>query len=123
MIQVLSKHARHPIYEQIESNSVYVGLIQGLKAEKMLRGQKPYTYIIRAGETENDYYVTYVDANSNVRHQPIEVTILNEGWQCENMFPYGPYTEEVVFMDVLHKVMHCEKDEATPFAMNNITSL
>lgn len=123
MITILTKEAAHPIYDQIETHPAYFGFVQGLKAEKMVRGQKPYTYVLRAGETAGDYYVTFANKDGSIQHQPFIISITTEGWHCENGNPYGPYTEEVAFAEVLHKVMHCEQDECTPYAVNKITSL
>ena len=103
---------------EIESHSAWLGHVPGLEAEKLLRGRKiPYLYVLRSGETatqnQKDYYVTFIDSDLSVKHQPFVVTTAVEGWYFENGAGGGPYKDASI-MDVLHLIMHCSKDECTP---------
>lgn len=99
---------------EIELSPSWLGKVQGLTAEKMLRGlNRPYVYVLRAGETEMDYYVTYIHADGTIRHQPFIVTINDNGWSCENGGWHGPFIQETIG-DVVHKMIYCEKKECTP---------
>ena len=88
--------------------------MSGLVAEKLLRGTKtPYLYLLRSGEQEGDYYVTYVLPDLNVKHQPFIITSTSEGWHCQNGGAFGPLTT-ASFDDILHLIMHCGKLEPKP---------
>lgn len=110
---------------EIQNHPAWVGHITGLKAEKMLRGLKiPYLYVLRAGEqieneegqNETYYYVTFVHADGNVRHQPFVITMIAQGWCWENASPGGPCLPHESFNDVaLHRIMHCNEGECTPY--------
>ena len=49
------------VEQDIQFHPAWIGLVSGLKAEKVLRNKKiPYLYLLRGGETEHDYYVSFV---------------------------------------------------------------
>lgn len=99
---------------EIELNPSWLGKVSGLTAEKMLRGlNKSYLYVLRAGETEMDYYVTFLHADGTVRHQPFTVTLTDEGWCCENGGPYGPFVDKNIH-EIIHAMIYCDKDECAP---------
>jgi|NOAtaT_7_FD_contig_21_13055445_length_815_multi_6_in_0_out_0_1 hypothetical protein len=103
------------IIHNIESHPAWLGDISGLKAEKMLRSyNQPYLYTLRAGEFENEYYITYVYSDLTVQHRPFVITIQPEGWWYENSGVNGPYNNTPID-EVIHLMLHCEKDECKPF--------
>lgn len=105
---------QYSIYEEIEQHPAWIGSTSGLKAEKILRGRKrPYLYLLRQGEFENDYYVTFVHPDFSIKHTPFIITTTLEGWHYENASGGGPYTDASID-DVLHLIMHCHKDECAP---------
>jgi hypothetical protein len=102
------------IEEDMQLHPAWLGSISGLKAEKLLRGKKtPYLYLLREGEHENDYYVTYLLPDLSIRHQPFVITATKEGWSFENGGAGGPFTNSSID-DVIHLIMHCEKHECLP---------
>lgn len=109
--------ATSSIKKEIESHVAWLGHVSGLKADKMLRGNEHFTYVLRTGEYESEeetaYYVSFVASDDTVRHQPIVITITAEGWCYENCMPGGPYVDKTID-DVLHLIMHCKKNECQP---------
>lgn len=101
---------------ELQNHASWLGYVSGLKAEKMLRGQKPYTYVVRTGEFAGDYYVTHVLANGAIAHTPFIVTITNDGWHFENTSGWGPYLYATLD-HVLPLIMHCEGEQATPYVV------
>jgi hypothetical protein len=101
------------IEQDIQLHAAYLGRVSGLKAEKMVRkATKPYQYVLRAGETELDYYVTFSLPDGTVKHQPFVVTLASEGWSYENYCVGGPFKHASID-DVLHLIMHCHKSECS----------
>ncbi len=112
------KTLSHSIHQEIQNHATWYGNISGLTADKMLRGRKtPYLYILRTGEneteTQTDYYVSFILPDLTIRHQPFVITVTPEGWYYENTGVGGPYAEGSI-EDVLHLMMHCEKEECVP---------
>jgi hypothetical protein len=103
------------IHEAITFHPAWLGKVSGLIAEKMIRDQKiPYLYVLRAGEFPSDYYVSFVQPDFTVKHQPFVLTETSNGWCFENWHRGGPFTDESI-EDVIHLIMHCRKDQCIPF--------
>jgi hypothetical protein len=117
MNTALHNYLDNSINFEIQSHPTWLGTISGLKAEKMLRGKKPYVYVLRAGENlennETDYYVSFVLPDLSIRHQPFVITVASEGWYYENAGPGGPYINKSI-EHVIHLMMHCEENECKP---------
>lgn len=109
------------IFGNFCNHPAWYGNISGLAAEKMLRDQKvPYLYLLRQGEksdraNEENYYVTYLDSDLKVRHQPLVVTEMASGIFFENGSGYGPSWDDVTIEDIIPKVIYCQKGECAPF--------
>jgi len=111
------------IEQEIRNHQAWLGKVSGLKAEKLLRGRKtPYLYVLRVGECEQDYYVTYVADDFSIRHQPFVLWTTADGWFFEQGGGGGPFTEATID-DVIHLMMHCGKDACVPFINFDVESL
>jgi hypothetical protein len=119
MTAILQENSVANVLENIQNHPAWYGLISGLQADKLLREKNtPYLFLLRKGELENDYYVTFVLPDLSLKHQPFVLTETFEGWFYENSGPGGPYIEETID-DVLHLIMHCQKNECKPFIRND----
>lgn len=106
------------IDKDIEMHPSWLGQVAGIKAEKMLRGKRPYQYVLRAGEASDEldvthYYVTFVKPDLSIHHQPFVITLTLQGWTVENGGLTGPFKNATI-EDVLHLIMHCQKNECSP---------
>lgn len=119
MTAILKEHAsectyQHVVIREIETHSAWQGHISGLEAQKLLEGKNtPYLFILRKGEFENNYYVSFIGSDLTIRHQPFVITEDSKGWNCQNSGSWGPYTT-ASFDDILHLIMHCGKLEPKP---------
>ena len=104
------------IEEELLQHPSWLGNVSGLKAEKLLRGHRPYLYVLRTGEHEGDYYVTFVMSDASIKHQPFVITTSPQGWYVENGGGYGPFIHSSID-DIMHAIMHCSKGECTPFVL------
>lgn len=113
MTVILRQHIN--IEQEITLHPAWLGKISGLSAEKMLRNQKKfYLFVLRAGENESDYYATYTHPDGTIRHQPFVITVMPEGWYCEQGGGAGPFIDASID-DIIHLIIHCAKDECEPF--------
>jgi len=103
-----------PVEQDIRANTAWQGSLSGLKAEKMLRGYKtPYLYVLREGENDGDYYVTFILPDLTISHRPFIIGMTETGWYYENTGG-GPISAETNLEDILYLIMHCQKGECFP---------
>jgi len=120
MSAVLQCFKDYAIFGGIESHTAWYANITGLAAEKLLRGEEAFSFLLRKGErshkeNEESYYVTFVKADGSVMHQPFVVTIAPEGFYYENGNTGGPYIEATID-DILPLIMHAGDKTISPFA-------
>lgn len=115
MTLLLKKHSNQPLHQstivqEIETHSAWHGHISGLEAQNLLIGEKKsYLFILRKGEFDGDYYVTFLASDLTIVHQPFAIwTTEEEEWYFKNLRKGGPFTT-TSFDDVLHLIMHCGK--------------
>jgi hypothetical protein len=117
MDAILQKETLSDIESEIINHPSWLGEVSGLKAEKLLkvnnRNKTPYVYVLRAGENNLDYYVTFFRPDGVIEHRPFAIMLSPEGWYYENTGGGGPYRDASI-EDVLHSIMHCEKGENRP---------
>lgn len=119
LLQIDQQLYLSPIEKEIRLHSAWLGYISGLKAEKMLSEQDykvPYTYLLRQGEGERDFYVTFIRPDLTIQHQPFIVKITPEGWYCLNGVGNGPFIHTSIDT-VIHFVMHCKQNECIPYCL------
>lgn len=102
----------YPIQAEIESHPAWHGHITGLHAEDLLKDLPPYTFLIRAGETPVNYYISYVEKDGMRQHRAFVVTFDAHSWGYRNAVKTGPNTQP--FTDFIHKIIHCEQEECKP---------
>jgi len=109
-----TKALLHPIHRDIEAHPAWYGRISGLAGDKMLRNRNiPFLYLLRAGENEEDYYLSFLLPNLAIRHHPFKIIITKEGWCFDDGVSRGPYTIPSI-ANVLHLMMECQKENCVP---------
>lgn len=120
MSAILKHLEEFTIFDSMTCHPAWLGQIPGIEADIMLRSVKtPYVYILREGEpslqdNKQHFYVTYVNANLSIVHQPLVIETGKEGWCYGNGRPGGPFNFASID-PVLHLIMHCEEGECVPF--------
>ncbi|MBA3958013.1 MAG: hypothetical protein H0X51_06440 [Parachlamydiaceae bacterium] len=105
---------------QLQQHPAWLGRVSGLKAEKMLRGRrKPYLYVLRAGESDFNYYITFILPDFSVTHQPFMISQEAGEWSVCNEQSYP--ISGIPISDVIHVLMKCKKDEGLPFTAETVT--
>lgn len=111
MLQMTQEFSVLSIGEEIQFHPAWMGSVSGLEAENQLKGRKqPYVYVLRSGEVEGAYYVSFLMPDLSIKHQPFVLMDSPQGWHYENTGAGGPFAEASLD-DVLHLIMHCHKDE------------
>lgn len=109
------------IHQQIRQHKTWLGNITGLAADKLLRGRKrPYLYFLRAGEFENDYYITYVASDFSIQHTPFTIKVTPESWGYETSVNAALLTTAATIDDVLHIIMQCTKSQPASFVKEEL---
>ena len=71
------------VEEEIHQHSAWYGKLPGLFAQDLLRGHPAGTYLLRDGEIEHQYYVSFVDMKGVVQHTPFQIHP-ETGWMMPN---------------------------------------
>jgi hypothetical protein len=85
------------------------------ESETLLRGNPPFTYILRNGEKEHAYFITYVKMDLSIKHQFFVLEIDRKGWYYRNGIGNGP--AEILSKDLeklIPMMMHCDVMACTP---------
>lgn len=114
----LEEHNILHMSPEIDQHPAWMGNVAALNVEKLLKQYSiPYLYILRAGETKSDYYVSYIDPHvqhNPIVHRPFQITMTPQGWSYENSGAGGPY-KNCTIDDVIFSIMHCEAHECIPY--------
>ena len=101
--------------EQIKTHPAWHSDISENESEKLLRDKSPFTYLLRAGEKEHLYFISFVKENGSIKHQFFALEFDRKGWLYRNGGTTGP--QEINSKD-LHQLipmmMHCDLLACTP---------
>jgi hypothetical protein len=84
-------------------------------SETLLQGKPPFTYILRSGEEEHAYFITYVKPDLSIKHQFFVLEIDQKGWYYRNGVTIG--LPEILSKDLeklIPMMMHCDDMACTP---------
>ena len=108
--------------EQMKTHPAWQGDISELSSEKLLKGQPLLTYLLRQGEKEHSYYISFVKGDGSIKHQRFTLELDQLGWYYRNGVTNGPreVTKENI-NDLIPPMMHCEPPECIPL-LNTISA-
>lgn len=99
--------------EQIEGHSAWCKSIDAKEAEVLLQGRDSLTYLLRKGEEEKAYFITFVKEDGSIKHQRFTLEFDRKGWYYKNGgIPNSP-TEIVdeTLEGLIPQMMHCNVKE------------
>jgi hypothetical protein len=105
-------------HEHVKSHSAWKGSLQEGQAEALLQGQPPFSYVLRNGEKEYAYFITFVKEDGTFKHQRFVLEAARKGWHYRN----GAATDRPVEMladtveEIIPMMMHCELNDCKPLA-------
>jgi hypothetical protein len=95
--------------EQIHAHFAWHGDVDAKQAESVLEGKDSFTYLLRTGEEENAYFITFVKEDLSIKHQRFTLEYDRKGWYYKNGGPPG--ISEIVsetLERLIPQMMHCE---------------
>ncbi len=96
--------------DEITSHAAWYDDITGTEAELLLRNKADLTYLLRQGEKEGHFYLTYVKGTAYFTHIPLRVdNSLKEWFYLNYAARRAPTLKEFI-----PSVMHAEEAEITP---------
>jgi len=98
------------VEESIVTHPAWHGEISELDSERYLEKSGPFQYLLRAGEGDSHFYVSYVDQELDIKHQSFKIRYTEEGWFCVQGILYGPFQAEGI-EPLIHQLMHCREEE------------
>ncbi len=105
------------IEESIQNHMAWCTNVTGLESEDLLKGHPTFTYILRVGEKPSNYYVSFLQPDGLVKHQPFVIRYLDGAWYYRNYKTAGPFENQTID-DIVHMIMHCDRSECRPLAKN-----
>lgn len=96
--------------DEVKKHPAWRQDISGEESEKLLENQPPFTYVLRAGEKEHAYFISFVQENLSVKHQFFVLEIDRRGWRYLN----GSTTKcspEIISQnlnELIPLMMHCD---------------
>ncbi|MBI3211645.1 MAG: hypothetical protein HYZ47_03045 [Simkania negevensis] len=81
--------------------------IDAKQAEFLLIEKSRFTYLLRKGDKENEYIITFVKEDLNIYHQLFTLEQDSKGWYYKNGCVTGLETLE----EIIPRMMHCNLKE------------
>ena len=99
--------------EQIEKHLAWHESVSSLEAEMLLRGKGSFTYLLRRGEEEQAYYISFVKEDGGIKHQRFTLEYDRKGWFYKNGQVTGTLPEIVdeTIEGLIPQMMHCGAGE------------
>lgn len=99
--------------DQIERHPAWKKSIDKTQVESLLEGKKTLSYLLRAGEKERVYYISFVQKDGSIKHQQFTLENDRKGWYYKNganeQDPADIVSENLE--ELIPKMMHCDYKE------------
>lgn len=95
--------------EEITNHIAWYGNLTGTEAEIILRGKSDLTYVLREGEKEGHFYLTYVKDECSFTHIPFTVNTVLKQWFYRQGYPrFAP-----TLKGFIPEIMHADEADCT----------
>jgi hypothetical protein len=104
--------------EQIQGHPAWHGDIDAMQAEALLQGNDAFVYLLRKGEEENVYFITFVKEDREIKHQRFTLEYDRRGWYYKNgcNTPQDPVEiVEEILERLIPRMMHCDAEQCSKF--------
>lgn len=96
-------------FAELTTHVAWFGEVSGIEAEALLRLQRPNTFLLRQGEKEDQFYLSYTNG-TDLLHLPFTIDYASMQWFYRNGFPHFAEKLEVFIPEIMHR----EKDACYP---------
>lgn len=116
MSQLANSGVKIPFIEEkineIEGHPAWNAEADLSTSEALLKGHKPFTYLLRSAEKEHHYLLSFVDEDLLVQHRPISIrfSVESRGWYFLNS---QSHTRNKL-SDLIPIAMHCDPSICSP---------
>ncbi len=96
-------------HDQITKHPAWMGDITEAKANWYLERKNPFTYLLRNGEKDYTYFISFIQKNGSIKHQYFTLESDRKGWYYKNGVTTGP--AELICSDLkelIPQMMHCD---------------
>ncbi len=95
---------------QIQKHPAWHGNVKAEQAEALLKGGKPLTYLLRNGDKEQSFFITFIKEDGSIKHQHFSLEFDLKGWYYKNGQVQGEPTEIIAedLNKLIPAMMHCE---------------
>ncbi len=103
--------------QQISAHTAWYGNITEKESVKLLGDASPYTFILRGGDKEHSYFISFMKKDGSIKHQNFTLELDRKGWFYKNGITDG-LLEAVArdIVDLIPLMMHCESSVCTPYS-------
>lgn len=101
--------------DEITSHPAWHGCLNGMDCEALLRGMPSGTYLLRQGEDQYHYYLSYVIGEYFYKHQPFIIKFSTRGWFYQN--GCSGFRDRLI--ELIPMAMHCDESQCTPLIKNS----
>lgn len=101
--------------EQIKTHPAWHADVSEAESETFLKNNGPFTYLLRAGDKEHFYFISFVKEDRSIKHQFFTLEFNRQGWLYRNGGTGTP--EEIVSKELdllIPMMMHCDLEACTP---------
>jgi hypothetical protein len=104
--------------KEMVSHPAWHGDLTGSEAEALLRFQPAGTYLLRQGEKEGLFYLSYVEG-THLYHLPVKIDQASQQWFYLNAFPHYANNLEIFIPEIMHRAEN-ECHPLAPFAKTSL---
>lgn len=104
---------------EITSHPAWYDRLNGMDCEALLRGMPTGTFLLRQGEDQYHYYLSYVIGEYSYKHQPFIIKFSSRGWFYQN----GNTDFRDRLVELIPAAMHCNEGQCIPLIKNAVCEI
>src|SRR5271154_175014 len=70
--------------DQIKAHPAWHDSVSESKSDMLLKDQSPFTYLLRSGEEEHSYFISFIKEDGSIKHQFFVLEPDRKGWYYRN---------------------------------------
>lgn len=99
--------------ERIKSHPAWHIHTSHSASEALLKNKSPFTFLLRPGEKEHSYFISFIKKDGSIKHQLFILELNRQGWYYRNgttpNFPTEIIAEDLD--EIISLIMYCHPKE------------